>query len=389
MFLATLFQILFFTSLVVSIFSFLRLNLKMKTGAFIFVLLFLMAPPNIYAPLITERDNLFVFSGCFGLLELFKVISSTEKVKTYSLFKVFGYFSLMAALRKEALFILFALPIIIFAYQKQDRFKNFCLQFGFLFMVVACYNFATNGFSTNKEVGLKNNYNLTSIYYSLGYVLTHQNQALSTEDSAYLQKIVDIDKLRAATNLAGLPYRTWSIPIGRADRIQFYRFALGSIAQHPFLFLESRLKIFEFNLNRGLVPDYLPRIESVTPFFHSFKDIQRRFSLQSRTLIREPNLVDQYHQLAVNPSKWLFVLSHPTLALIFLTIMAFFYMLTPKTSTLTLIPLLHSAIVFFLQPGYGSKYYYFAYTSSFMIAAFFVWELNQNYLILFRDKKSL
>ena len=377
--LATFFQILLFSGLATKFFSFLKTDLKMPKLSFLFVVVFILVPPNVYFALMTERDNLFAWSGFLGLLLVAKFALKNNQQNVFSDYlKLFAIFAIMVAFRKDALLILIALPVLFFHLKKSLNVKNLSKAYIVTIVVVGGYSWFTAQLSRDQEIGIGQKYNISATLSSFLYIFAKEKDTLSMEDQKFLFSFIKSD-------LISSPERALFLNIGEFDKIdkvdeleRIHSMAIKAIIQHPLLFLESRILVFR---------PYFTTPMFVSPLASSGKNkfafaynlhILKKYNLISENILPHFNfLTKPYFYHSHNKDSFLFMISNPIYILIFTILCGFYFVRSALAGTLAMMSLLHAGVIFFLQPGGGVKYLYFSYMAIFLIIPVLIYEVRK------------
>ena len=297
-------------------------------------------------------------------------------------FRYFFYFLVMTALRKEACFILVLLPLIALMFGREARLKKFLIHSGLVVLVFVFYvAFGSSVYGTKSTNQYFGNYNMTSVLRTVSYILVNQSEPLNQKDQKFVDSLVKVEELKKIPDIINMEYFTWYQPTSNEGMIQFYVFAARLIFNNLNLFFQFRTEIFKRNLDIPIVATPYLRDGPDYEFFPQFMQTQQKFFLRTKSLLTEENIFADYYRNSVQTGTLTFKFSSPIFSILILFTMMICFRMTPISSTVATVPILHSLLVYLFQPGLGTKHYFLAYISSFLIVVFFIFELRS----YFRD----
>lgn len=390
LFAATFFQIILYCILVARIFVLIKEVSRSEKLAALTVLIVLVLPPNIYLTLLTERDNLFVFFGCFGLIELAQFYLNKEKTNdTVSFFKALICFSVMAALRKESMTILLTLPIYYFYGRGFKAKLKTLVSTSAIIVTIVFYSFSTNLLSKQKAFGIENSYNFIAFRNSFLYISSVNYDQLTPRNLELLGYFIDVKELKNSDKMLvlGVSGVKWN-PHPEIIK-ELYDLVIRTILENPLLFIQARWLIFK-NTNFGsmfnspLLIDPNERFK----FAQDFK-VVKMFDFKTRNLFpKEIGLFQEFFNSASTFGTFLFSISSPFYFVWSILILLFFVFWIPKISILASIPFQHILIVFLFSPGSSTKYYYFAYMASTILVPLAISEVIKKVTFKISEKNN-
>jgi hypothetical protein len=354
--------------------------LFMKIAPLLMVTLFYLSPINLIYTFYFNRDPFFSWLFLILLFWIFFLLLGPAREKAPALPKLAGVCLLSAvvtSLRQESLFLLVALPVLIFwntQWKRSEYLKGLSL---FLFCHVFVLLLIPKLLNVRSQTAP---HSVVAVYNPLSYIIVHQPDIeFSSFEKTSLFSLISKEQIISNYTdgfLSTAAYDRGLIPEDLAPE-KYEKFLLGSMlifAKHPLLFFENRLLTFA-----GLVgaspyiyyySDYLDqsdwtRNKELHRFLEDLPPLQRKPLSQSLFQVQEKMISFAFTSAEGQFFRQAFMtLFWPLLLCLFSVLM---YSKAPLVASLSLLLLLRTFILFLIQPDATFHYHYSLYLYGFVL----------------------